>query len=279
MADIFDLAVRDPVAFTTKNQTRLAGHVAHKTPKTAMVATRAGPWKVPWGMLEPDSDGVRKRVLLPVIGLKARFRPDDEVEFLCAGEMVRGVIARFGPERALVVSDAGEDYTVGYRYLRALRPNNGRRAAEWLEKFASKADILLDEHGLEEWSFQYDDAISRMGVCSFGTRVISLSLLYCLNAPVKSLRNTLLHEIAHALVGPDHCHDSVWRARARSIGCTGERCGRGDPFAPPRYIVHCRNCRWKGKRNIRRRGRFCGTCWGPLAYRTYTRRAWEAPLP
>ncbi len=35
---------------------------------------------------------------------------------------------------------------------------------------------------------------------------------------------TILHEIAHALVGPGHGHDSVWRTQALKIGCTGSRC-------------------------------------------------------
>ena len=38
------------------------------------------------------------------------------------------------------------------------------------------------------------------------------------------IEDTLLHEIAHALVGRRHHHDAVWRAKAREIGCTGQRC-------------------------------------------------------
>ena len=39
------------------------------------------------------------------------------------------------------------------------------------------------------------------------------------------MKNTLLHEIAHALAGHEHNHDEVWKATARSIGCDGCRCG------------------------------------------------------
>jgi hypothetical protein len=36
--------------------------------------------------------------------------------------------------------------------------------------------------------------------------------------------DTILHEIAHALVGARHGHDRVWRATALRIGCSGTRC-------------------------------------------------------
>ena len=39
-----------------------------------------------------------------------------------------------------------------------------------------------------------------------------------------AVENTILHEIAHALVGRGHGHDYVWRSKALEIGCDGERC-------------------------------------------------------
>ena len=52
--------------------------------------------------------------------------------------------------------------------------------------------------------------------------------------------DTILHEIAHALVGPQHGHDAVWRAKAREIGCTGERCVSSDsPRVPGDWVGRC----------------------------------------
>ena len=34
-----------------------------------------------------------------------------------------------------------------------------------------------------------------------------------LRAPWGDIRDTLLHEIAHAIVGPGHAHDAVWQTR------------------------------------------------------------------
>ncbi len=83
---------------------------------------------------------------------------------------------------------------------------------------------LMTEHGLLGWSVVLDRAKTRAGVCRFRQRSIGLSGPITRLHTEEEVRDTILHEIAHALVGPDHGHDDVWRARARAIGCSGERC-------------------------------------------------------
>ncbi|EAP98589.1 phage-related protein [Janibacter sp. HTCC2649] len=82
---------------------------------------------------------------------------------------------------------------------------------------------LLREHGLEHWSITTDRAKTRAGVCRFAGRTISLSAPLTRLHDEVEVRDTILHEIAHALVGPSHGHDDVWRAKAMAIGCSGER--------------------------------------------------------
>jgi predicted SprT family Zn-dependent metalloprotease len=83
---------------------------------------------------------------------------------------------------------------------------------------------LLAEHGLHDWSATLDRAKTRAGACRFARRQISLSAPLTRLHSEAEVRDTILHEIAHALVGPRHGHDEVWRAAAVRIGCTGERC-------------------------------------------------------
>lgn len=83
---------------------------------------------------------------------------------------------------------------------------------------------LLRRHGLVGWRLVFDNAKTRAGVCRFERREIGLSRVLTPLHTAAEVRDTLLHEIAHALVGPRHGHDAVWRARALAIGCTGERC-------------------------------------------------------
>ncbi len=83
---------------------------------------------------------------------------------------------------------------------------------------------LVREHGLEGWTVRLDQAKTRAGVCRFGEREIGLSKPLTAVHSEAEVRDTVLHEIAHALVGPQHGHDRVWRATALQIGSSGERC-------------------------------------------------------
>ncbi len=90
------------------------------------------------------------------------------------------------------------------------------------------ATRLLAEHGLTDWRVEYDAAKRRAGVCRFATRTIGLSAPLTVLHDEAMVRDTVLHEIAHALVGPSHGHDATWARTARAIGCSAERCVPAD---------------------------------------------------
>lgn len=109
---------------------------------------------------------------------------------------------------------------------------------------ATLARTLMNDHGLGHWTFQFDRAKRRFGQCRYGTNTISLSApLVTLNDEAQ-VHNTILHEIAHALVGPGHGHDYVWRAKARAIGCDGLRCYQSEAVArpPAAWVGVCPSC-------------------------------------
>lgn len=85
------------------------------------------------------------------------------------------------------------------------------------------AEGLMRQHHLTRWVLVFDGARARAGVCRFARHEIGLSrVLTALHGP-DLVRETVLHEIAHALVGPQHAHDAVWQATARAIGSDGRR--------------------------------------------------------
>lgn len=94
------------------------------------------------------------------------------------------------------------------------------------------ARTLMAEHGLRGWRVQLDRAKTRAGVCRFRERTIGLSAPMTRLHTEAEVRDTILHEIAHALVGPEHGHDRVWRAQAKAIGCSGARCVPEDAARP-----------------------------------------------
>ncbi len=90
------------------------------------------------------------------------------------------------------------------------------------------AQRLLVEHGLTDWRVEYDAAKRRAGVCRYAQRTIGLSAPLTVLHDEAMVRDTVLHEIAHALVGPAHGHDAVWARKAREIGCSAQRCVPAD---------------------------------------------------
>ncbi len=123
---------------------------------------------------------------------------------------------------------------------------------------------LLATHGLHGWSFAFNRSKLNMGLCRYGPRVIELSTHFVERNPAGAVRDTLLHEIAHALVGPGHGHDAVWKAKAVEVGARPERCGRAD-MPEGRWRARCGGCGasfHRHRRPKRLRGWFCRRC-GP----------------
>ena len=121
------------------------------------------------------------------------------------------------------------------------------------------ATELMDAHGLVGWRIKLDHARRRAGQCDFTNKTISLSRLYVRRADIDHIRDTILHEIAHALVGPRHGHDAVWRQKAREIGCTAERC-HSLSFARARWVMTCPNGCFSVERHRKKSGLVCASC-------------------
>ena len=121
------------------------------------------------------------------------------------------------------------------------------------------ASCLMNEHGLAGWRVKLDHARRRAGQCDFMAQTISLSRHYVRHAETEHIRDTILHEIAHALVGPKHGHDAVWRQKAREIGCTANRCHTLN-FSPAKWIMQCPNGCFAVERHRRKMGLVCASC-------------------
>lgn len=105
------------------------------------------------------------------------------------------------------------------------------------------AHKLMDKYGLIEkgWRFAIDRAKMRCGQCDFDKKVISLSKYYISDKkiPYSDIKNTILHEIAHALAGDAAAHGPVWKSTAVAIGCDGTVTNKIWRGAPRRYKIVC----------------------------------------
>ncbi len=118
-----------------------------------------------------------------------------------------------------------------------------------LEKQAKEE---MKKHGLVGWTFEWNLRCTRKaGCCIYDTKTIEITKAYALKATKEEYKNTILHEIAHALVGYKNGHNKIWKSKAISIGCNGERC-HNVTFTEPKYTMTC-GCKDK----IRKRMKLC----------------------
>lgn len=102
------------------------------------------------------------------------------------------------------------------------------------------ARALMEEHGVGDWDLSLDRARRRAGLTDYARRRICLSRALMSLYDEAAVRETILHEIAHARVGPGHAHDAVWRAEAQRLGASGRRLmPRDAPTLPGRWVGTC----------------------------------------
>ncbi len=202
------------------------------------------------------------------------------VKFRGAGRHERsGKVACLRLRHADVVTEDGNEWAVPYSTILMVERRPNVQCS--LEEVARMGERLLLLHGRRAepgapWSFGFDLATTRAGVCRYRERRIDLAVSYCLAASRAEIEDTILHEIAHAIVGPGHNHDAVWKDQAREIGCRGERCHRVQQSLP-KWVGEC-GCGQQWFRQVLQQrmigNRVCAKCRGAITWRRNTVAPW-----
>ncbi len=270
-----DIRIQDPVCFATSRGQESGFVAAISGRKADVVALSGDEYVVPLFMLARRPGESPKRVFTTDQMLRCAFRINDTVSFQNKGKKITGAINQLNPTRARV-TDEDTHWNVPYSMLHGEQAETRKQhSLEKLTATAQLADRLLEQHGLKEWRFTYDNANKRAGSCDHTRQIISMAEQFCLTVDADQIADTLLHEIAHALVGARHGHDAIWQAKAREIGCSAERTHCIN-FSAPRYIVSCKSCGTYGARDKRGKNQVCKRCKTPITYELYSEALWNA---
>jgi predicted SprT family Zn-dependent metalloprotease len=109
-----------------------------------------------------------------------------------------------------------------------------------LERVRTWAEALIRLHLDPSWTFGFDNARTRAGLCSYDKKRISVSRLLAARYDEDEIHQVLLHEVAHALAGAGAGHGPRWKKVARDLGYEGKRLHGGaiaDELAP--WVGHC----------------------------------------
>ena len=217
------LSIGDAVRFSHRGRT-VHGHLLRRQGRrrlATVIDADEGLWKVSEAALSPSGRARRATMLTPQDAARAQWRVGDRVTFASTDGALRGKIVKLNPTQARV--RAGRSlWNVPYAGLGDAGTGKGRlrNGAERLSHIAAMARGLMDEHGLDTWTFAFLEAERRLGDCHFQDRVIRVGRAHALDASETEIRDTILHEIAHALAGPEARHGAEWKAIAKCIGAT-----------------------------------------------------------
>jgi predicted SprT family Zn-dependent metalloprotease len=124
---------------------------------------------------------------------------------------------------------------------------------------------LFQQHGLDArgWRLEFRNYAHRLGTCCSRRRIIALNAFYADKNAEAVVVDTLLHEIAHVLVGPAHGHGPVWKAMAQKLGCIPKACSKtGLVLRPGKWQASCPSCaqqfhKYRRPKKVRY---FCPSC-------------------
>ena len=144
--------------------------------------------------------------------------------------------------------------------------NKHSKDFKFFRKFLDLARSEMDKNGLFDWKLDLDHAKVRAGACFFRERKISFSRNFIKNSNDSEIYDTILHEIAHALVGPKHGHNIVWKNMAKKLGCSAKRCHTLE-FSDYKWIRYCKNYCWEQKVHRRTLNLICRKCGAYVCYK------------
>ena len=87
-----------------------------------------------------------------------------------------------------------------------------------LARVRTWADALIALHLDATWTFRFDNAKTRAGLCNYTDRRISVSRYLAARYEDDEIHQVLLHEVAHAVAGARAAHGPRWKAVAARAG-------------------------------------------------------------
>lgn len=115
------------------------------------------------------------------------------------------------------------------------------------EELLTEWRIQKNKWNLHDWELKFSNQKRHLGYCRPRRKIISISQAFMQTNPFSIMKDTLLHEIAHALhfleAGKTN-HSNGWKKYALRVGCEPKRCATGEGLNMPQgnYVGVCPVC-------------------------------------
>ena len=139
------------------------------------------------------------------------------------------------------------------------------------------ADVMI-KNNLDKWTVKVHSRRKALADCSSKLKTIRFSKHFLCIANREQLEGVTLHEIAHALVGPGHGHDTVFKQKCTELGVDSKYANaKAEGISLPyKYSLTCTECFTTTKSNVKKRYS-CSNCFkdGKISYFLFTENETE----
>jgi len=143
-----------------------------------------------------------------------------------------------------------------------------KRKAEGLTNY------LMYKHDLPyDWKFRWQNKKNALGTCSYRNKLIKLSEWYVELNDIEEVKDTILHEIAHALAYVRYGklglgHGLLWKRVCQEIGAIPKSCSKDNLNKPKDHYKYNHTCKCGihyGMHRLRKHYKYrCPKCNDPL---------------
>ena len=126
----------------------------------------------------------------------------------------------------------------------------------------SLAELFMGEHlDMNLWTFGWDSAKKRLGVCKYAEHRISLSRYFVELHSLEEIDQVIRHEVAHAVAGSKAGHGPKWKKIATELGYNHKRIS-GDEIgeATAKFVGACPNGHTVYRHRKPKRALSCSRC-------------------
>lgn len=129
-----------------------------------------------------------------------------------------------------------------------------------LLKAYNRALKLLAIHGLADWQVSVNGSRSSLAWAEHTDKEISISKFFIYLSTRDEFDGVILHEIAHALLGPGFGHGKEFTDLCKKISPNSDYAVSGMDIGIRRYFFKCPRCGYSGYHNSKR-DKACASCY------------------
>lgn len=144
--------------------------------------------------------------------------------------------------------------------IRKLRANRKDPVKTKLEKVLEHSQSLLERHSLAGWQVAFNMKRNTLAETWHGSRVVYISRHFAKICKTEELTEVIIHEVAHALLGPGKGHDKEFVELYSKLAPAGTHGVVAVPTKIGKYHLTCRGCGQDGYTN-KSKDFYCAICY------------------